>query len=50
MDSIIIHQAAVIPLYYDNVIRFSHKKVKGLGVNGMNLLNLKQVRFISDKN
>ena len=43
MDSIVINQAAIIPLYYDNVMRFSHKYVKGLGSNAMNLLDLKRV-------
>ena len=39
MDSIVINQAAIIPLYYDNVLRFSHKRVKGLGSNAMNVSN-----------
>jgi peptide/nickel transport system substrate-binding protein len=43
MDSIVINQAAVIPLYYDNVMRFTHKNVHGLGSNAMNLLDLKRV-------
>ena len=43
MDSILIKEAPVIPLYYDEVIRFSQKKVKGLGVNAIDLLNLKEV-------
>ena len=46
MDSIVINQAAFIPLYYDNVLRFSHKNVKGLGSNAMNLLDLKRVRIM----
>ena len=47
MDSIVIKQAAIIPLYYDNVLRFSHKNVKGLGSNAMNLLDLKRVKIIN---
>ena len=47
MDSIVINQAAIIPLYYDNVLRFSHKSVKGLGSNAMNLLDLKRVKIIN---
>jgi len=43
MDSIVINQAAIIPLYYDNVMRFTHKNVRGLGSNAMNLLDLKRV-------
>ncbi|MDJ0646661.1 MAG: ABC transporter substrate-binding protein [Flavobacteriaceae bacterium] len=43
MDSIIIAEAPVVPLYYDAVVRFSQKNVKGLGINPINLLNLKYV-------
>ena len=43
MDSILINQSVIIPLYYDNVLRFSHKNIKGLGSNPMNLLDLKRV-------
>jgi len=44
MDSILIEEAPVIPLYYDEVIRFSQKNVKGLGINPIDLLTLKGVR------
>lgn len=44
MDSIIISEAPVIPLYYDEVIRFRQKNVEGLGINPIDLLNLKRVR------
>jgi peptide/nickel transport system substrate-binding protein len=43
MDSIIIKNAPVIPLYYDNVIRFTRKNIHGLGINPINLLHLKRV-------
>lgn len=43
MDSIIIADAPIVPLYYDEVVRFSQKNVKGLGINPINLLNLKHV-------
>ncbi len=43
MDSILIEEAPVVPLYYDEVIRFSQKNVKGLGINPIDLLNLKKV-------
>lgn len=43
MDSIIITKAPVVPLYYDNVVRFSRKNIKGLGINPINLLQLKNV-------
>jgi peptide/nickel transport system substrate-binding protein len=44
MDSLIMAAAVVIPLYYDEVVRFSQKNVKGLGMNPINLLNLKRVK------
>jgi len=45
MDRIIMEKAAIIPLYYDNVMRFQHNYVQGLGSNSMNLLDLKRVKF-----
>ena len=44
MDSIIIDNAPVVPLYYDRVLRFVNKDVQGLGSNSMNLLMLKRVK------
>ena len=46
MDSIIIAEAPVVPLYYDQVIRFSQKNIQGLGVNPIDLLTLKNVRKV----
>lgn len=43
MDRMIIDDAPIIPLYYDQVIRLVNHKIKGLGNNSMNLLNLKTV-------
>ena len=43
MNRIVMNQAAIIPLYYDNVLRFSHKNISGLGSNALNLLDLKRV-------
>lgn len=45
MEEIILEEAPVIPLYYDEVIRFVQKYVEGLEVNAMNQLNLKRVRL-----
>jgi peptide/nickel transport system substrate-binding protein len=42
-DSMVVYQAAVIPLFYDQVVRFSHKNIEGLEGNAMNLLELKTV-------
>lgn len=44
MDSIIVSDAPVVPLYYDMAIRFVNKKVSGLGINPQNFLVLKRVR------
>ncbi|MBN1988588.1 MAG: ABC transporter substrate-binding protein [Bacteroidales bacterium] len=44
MDSMVIGNAVVIPLYYDKVVRFTRANVKGLKANPMNLLSLKRVR------
>jgi oligopeptide transport system substrate-binding protein len=43
MDSLVIEECPVIPLYYDQVVRLVSNKIKGLGNNSMNLLNLKTV-------
>lgn len=44
MDSIIIAEAPVVPLYYDQVVQFVQKNLKGLKPNPQNFLNLKTVR------
>ncbi len=44
MDSILIEEAPVIPLYYDQVIRFTRKNVQGLGINPVDLLDLRRVK------
>ena len=43
MDSIIIANAPIVPLYYDEVVRFTQKNVKGLTNNPQNFLVLKKV-------
>ena len=43
MDSIIMDESVIVPLYYDEVIRFTHENVKGLGVNPINILDLRRV-------
>lgn len=44
MDSIIISQAPIVPLYYDIAVRFVSKKISGLGINPQNFLVLKRVK------
>ncbi|WP_394348850.1 ABC transporter substrate-binding protein [Aquimarina intermedia] len=43
MDSIIIAKAPIVPLYYDEVVRFTQKNVRGLTTNPQNFLVLKRV-------
>ncbi len=44
MNRIIMEEAAVVPLFYDEVYRFSAKGTQGLGGNALNLLSLKNVK------
>ncbi len=44
MDSIIVEEAPVVPLFYDMAVRFVNKKVSGLGINPQNFLILKRVK------
>ncbi len=43
MDSLVLHEAPVVPLYYDEVTLFINKKVKNFKSNPINLLSLKEV-------
>jgi peptide/nickel transport system substrate-binding protein len=45
LERIIIADAPIVPLYYDEVLRFTSKRVKGLHSNALNLLDLKRVRL-----
>lgn len=45
MDSLAIAEVPLIPLYYDEVLRFTQKNIEGLGINAINLLSLKQVNI-----
>ncbi len=44
MDSIIISEAPIVPLYYDEVTVFSQKNIENFNINPINLLNLKRVK------
>tara|TARA_R110002049_G_scaffold53121_4_gene148829 strand:- start:223 stop:1650 length:1428 start_codon:yes stop_codon:yes gene_type:complete len=44
MDSILIREAPIVPLFYDMAVRFVNKKVSGLGINPQNFLILKRVK------
>ena len=43
MDSLVMSTAPIVPLFYDEVVRFTRKEVNGLGINATNLLELKAV-------
>ncbi len=44
MDSLIINDAPVVPLYYDVSVRFINKNVQGLETNAVNMLSLTRVK------
>ncbi|MDI1354817.1 MAG: ABC transporter substrate-binding protein [bacterium] len=44
MDQLVVEDAPVITLFYDEVVRLVGHQIKGLRTNPMNLLNLKTVR------
>ena len=44
MDSLIMSQTPVVTLFYDEVVRFTRKNVTGLGINPINMLDLKRVK------
>jgi peptide/nickel transport system substrate-binding protein len=44
MDSIAMSNHPLIPLYYDEVVRFTQKGITGLSINPVNDLKLKKVR------
>lgn len=44
MDSLVLSNSPIVPLYYDEVIRFTQKNVSGLSSNPINLLEIKHVK------
>ncbi|WP_375252914.1 ABC transporter substrate-binding protein, partial [Dokdonia donghaensis] len=44
MDSLIIDKSPIIPLYYDEVVRFTQKTISGFEPNAQNFLVLKYVK------
>lgn len=49
MDSLIMEEAPVVVLYYDQILHFTHKNVSGLRSNAMNALDLRRVRIANKK-
>ncbi|TXE10050.1 ABC transporter substrate-binding protein [Seonamhaeicola algicola] len=50
IDSIAMDNAIMVPLYYDEVIRFTRKNVEGLGINPINMIDLRFVKKQKNKN
>lgn len=46
MDSLVMKKAPVVVMFYDEVVRFTQKNVSGLGINPINLLELKRVKKV----
>jgi peptide/nickel transport system substrate-binding protein len=44
MDQILMNDAPIVPLYYDQVVRLVHSHITGLTSNPMNMLSLKRVK------
>jgi peptide/nickel transport system substrate-binding protein len=45
MDSMVIADAPLVPLFYDQLMHFTQHKVRGFSSNPMNLIDLKRVYF-----
>ncbi len=45
MEKIVIEEAPIILLFYDETAQFAHQRVRGLSRNAINLLSLKKVRI-----
>ena len=45
MDQLVMDDAPVVPLWYEQVIRLVDPHVKGLEPNALNLLELRRVRI-----
>ena len=48
MDSLMMQDAPVVVLFYDEVLRFVNKRVKDMGSNPTNLLDLRRVRMLQE--
>jgi len=49
MDRLMMKDAPVVVLFYDEVLRFVHKYVEGMGSNPTNLLDLRKVKITPAK-
>jgi peptide/nickel transport system substrate-binding protein len=46
MDQLVMDDAPVVPLWYDEILRLVNPRVKGLTPNSLNLLELRRVRIV----
>jgi len=44
MDQLIVDNAPIVPLYYDEIVRLVNPRINGLHTNAMNILSLKNVK------
>jgi oligopeptide transport system substrate-binding protein len=44
MDSLVMNDAALVPLFYDEILHFTRKNIHGMTRNAMNIINIKKVR------
>lgn len=44
MDALVMEQAPVVVLYYDQILHFTHKNISGLRTNAMNTIDLRRVK------
>jgi peptide/nickel transport system substrate-binding protein len=44
MDSLIMKKAPIVPLFYDEITRFTRNGITNIGINGTNLLDIKYVK------
>lgn len=44
MDRIVIEEASVVPLYYDEIIRLTQNNISGAKPNALNLLDIKYIK------
>jgi peptide/nickel transport system substrate-binding protein len=45
MERLMLEEAPVVPLFYDEIIRFTGSRVQYLPINAMNMLELKTARL-----
>jgi peptide/nickel transport system substrate-binding protein len=49
MDRLIINDAPVVPLWYDEVFRLVNPRIKNFHANGLNLLELRKVQIVKNQ-